>query len=265
MTLSDSCKSFISGLLCLNVNDRMDCKQALSHEWISKGKASTDHFDAAYLFQIKLFSRANKLQQILIHSVFSEMDKDEKHQIMADIRDIDINGGMEETEIINYILTRECGSGQSKDLQIRSPDIESLLDELETDQAFKIFNPDVHHELEEIDESKDSGNAEDDEDNFRDFPSNGSSKMISVAKFSKIMAASEQSYDVDLLVQRLDPTDSGHILLDNISDFEGTLISKETCRGVMADWAESGLQSKYVYVSDADEAANEQEDADLGN
>merc|ERR1712154_447798 len=110
ISLSDSCKDFISSLLCIDIKKRMDTDSALKHEWIStKGKALDAYFGDSHLNQINAFSTANKLQKILINSVLSEMDQKEKKTLLTALRDVNMNGNgrINENDIINYVLMHD--------------------------------------------------------------------------------------------------------------------------------------------------------------
>lgn len=88
VTLSASCKHFIAGLLCPDLEQRFDCAMALEHEWIAlKGKALDVYFGDFYMNQITMFSTANKLQKILIEAVFREMEESERRWLLKAVRD----------------------------------------------------------------------------------------------------------------------------------------------------------------------------------
>merc|ERR1712154_605833 len=110
ISLSDSCKDFISSLLRIDIKKRMDTDSALKHELIStKGKALDAYFGDSHLNQINAFSTANKLQKILIDSVLSEMEQKEKKTLLTALRDVNMNGNgiIDENDVINYVLMHD--------------------------------------------------------------------------------------------------------------------------------------------------------------
>ena len=82
--LSENCKDFILSLLSQNVKKRPTAKEALSHKWLAD--ASTDDLgDDLKIYQTN-FHHSNKLQQILIQAIFSEMSTDEKKFVVEELK-----------------------------------------------------------------------------------------------------------------------------------------------------------------------------------
>ena len=83
VNLSKNCKDFILSLLNQNVKQRPTAKEALSHKWLAD--ASTDDLgDDLKIYQTN-FHHSNKLQQILIQAIFSEMSTDEKKFVVEEL------------------------------------------------------------------------------------------------------------------------------------------------------------------------------------
>merc|ERR1712083_378392 len=82
--LSADCKDFIKALLNQSVKKRLNAKQALSHKWL-KNQINDDLGDDLKMYQTN-FHHSNKLQQILIQAMFSEMSKAEKKFVIDELK-----------------------------------------------------------------------------------------------------------------------------------------------------------------------------------
>lgn len=306
--LSESCKHFISSLLCTNPHKRLNAKEALSHEWISqKGKASHTYFGALHLNHIQLFSTANKLQKVMINAVLMDMDKKEKQLLLKAVRDLNMNANkiINENDIINYILMHDEVKGLALSTfddnmnDIESIDIDEFFDEINLAEMLSL-SPKVQKKINEndepnlnkgfviiCDEMKYDNDDDDKEDKLNelgvinqhklnmfgfssvspyhsdiDSDSDESdehfkirsraqsivtpeftecAKKISVEKFERIMLHADKEYDVDLLVTRLMPTNSGNIPFENINKFKGALHSEKSNKIILDDIVECGM------------------------
>ena len=244
--LSKSCKDFISSLLCVDISKRLDCSEALNHEWISeKHKASNDCFGDAYLQQIELFSTANKLQKILLNAVFTEMNKKEKQKLLKTLRglDKDGNGCLNKNDIINHILIN--GHMIGNELELKEQRIIN-----EYDQEYDVLIDDMLTEILQNEQNNQDSENDDDDLKFNEHqdeeneieplpPYNQMVKKISVPRFCELMEHSEKEYDIQALIESLAPTPSGHIQLSSINTFNGVIRTRDSICKMMDDMVDN--------------------------
>merc|ERR1712154_667715 len=82
--LSNDCKKFILSLLNRNVKKRLNAKQALKHKWLASA-SKDDLGDDLKIYQTN-FHHSNKLQQILIRAILSEMSMEEKKFVIEELK-----------------------------------------------------------------------------------------------------------------------------------------------------------------------------------
>ena len=84
VNLSDECKDFISCLLCINTEKRLNAEDALEHEWIIKylEKPSKCHFNYNSLNNFDLDMFLSKLHQNEIHSYETDIYDDQDIEIV---------------------------------------------------------------------------------------------------------------------------------------------------------------------------------------
>ena len=280
VTLSASCKDFIQGLLCKDVSQRMDCAAALQHEWIAdKAKARSVSLGEGYLENVRLFTRANQLQRIMLNAVLREMKQKEQRVLLKALRALDLERDAQKgsstgreskiyrDDVINYVLLHGQMDGDGLKLKFNDNyaeldsmthlslhgihhDIDGILEEIEEEESVcdvegyedEDKEDDGEDLIFELDEDDDEDEDEDEDFeavarhklNFYNFSSNQSSEtdfggsveafnMIAVDKFAGIMELAEKDYDVQSLVEQLQPTECGHIPLSHIMEYSGPL------------------------------------------
>mmetsp|Transcript_70473 Transcript_70473/g.63282 ORF Transcript_70473/g.63282 Transcript_70473/m.63282 type:complete len:347 (+) Transcript_70473:1-1041(+) len=83
---------------------------------------------------------------------------------------------------------------------------------------------------------------------------------ISVERFSCIMSYADKEYDVQELVQKLQPTNSGNIPLRHINMFNGPIHSKGSNNKMMHDMIMSGLNSVNASPNSTDDEDDEMDE-----
>ena len=103
--ITASCKDFITKLLCHNPQKRLSATEALKHEWIAGLSASTEHLHNDVLDSLKQYHYNNKLQNILINAILTEMEQEEqeilsKGLITMNRQESQVDG----TSVVDYLL-----------------------------------------------------------------------------------------------------------------------------------------------------------------
>ncbi len=103
--VSKSCRKFMEALLCHDVNKRLSAADALKQPWICGGVASTDNLAIEVLKSLKRYHYNNKLQEILVNAVLSEMDVSEQELLSLGLMDMNRNtSNMNDNKVVEYLL-----------------------------------------------------------------------------------------------------------------------------------------------------------------
>eukprot|EP00485_Elphidium_margaritaceum_P019926 CAMPEP_0202728722 /NCGR_PEP_ID=MMETSP1385-20130828/185768_1 /ASSEMBLY_ACC=CAM_ASM_000861 /TAXON_ID=933848 /ORGANISM="Elphidium margaritaceum" /LENGTH=539 /DNA_ID=CAMNT_0049394973 /DNA_START=1257 /DNA_END=2876 /DNA_ORIENTATION=- len=262
--LSDSCKDFISKLLQKDIEKRMSVDEALQHEWIvGHDSLSSINFGDCYLSQIQLFLRANKLQKVLMNSALAEMKESDKRLLWQALRDLDLNGSgkVAKDDLINYILCQSGNSERLKQLQVQPTeiymttlDVDDVLGQIDIKEDHKAqVQPTVQEQKSETVFVKSFSPPLPVDDVTMKKKILGSTR-ISIVRFSQLMQMAEKKYDIAPLVQRLQPTDSGFIPIQNINGFNGVLHSVQSNDLLLNQFVKSGLDALDAVESDVETA-----------
>ena len=103
--LTASCKDFIEGLMCRNIKKRMNVEQALKHPWINGSASTTEHLSAEFLQSLKRYNYGNKLQNILVNAILTEIEQEEQEILNQGILSINRQATeMDSNTVVDYLL-----------------------------------------------------------------------------------------------------------------------------------------------------------------
>ena len=105
MQLTDSCADFMKRLLCHDIEKRLSASEALKHEWISGGKASTHCLATDVLQNLTKFNFDNKLQYVLVNCILSELEGDDKQVLSKGLLSLNRETSvMDNASVVEYLL-----------------------------------------------------------------------------------------------------------------------------------------------------------------
>ena len=103
--LTASCKDFIRRLLSHDIEARLTAKEALRHEWIAGTAASTGDLDVDHLQSLKRYRHHNKLKDILVNAVLSEMELEDQEVLSQGLQALNRQmSDMNEDVVVDYLL-----------------------------------------------------------------------------------------------------------------------------------------------------------------
>ena len=197
--LSNECKNFISNLLELDTKKRMSCQEALKHKWIIQQHDTDDHYDNdddddekkinnndnfLHLEKLKQYDYGNKLKQILINGILSELDDKEKTLLNEALMHLE-----KDDEKHDHI---------ANDLIVRAATMDHLL----------------------LGNITDDDDDDDDDDDELIIKQRSHSTKLSVHKLSNYLSNLNDDNEYSQIIKDMDPSNSGFVEMDKINQYK---------------------------------------------
>jgi len=251
--LTDSCRDFISKLLCHDTALRMSASEALQHEWIAGNTASESNLSCHVLSSLKRLRYEKKLHKVLVDAMLSGVDRDRQKALTQGLLTLNRQRStMDNQAVVNYLLLNSPMIGAAN--EERTPQRKNVRFKFNEDKMVHLddeglgLSPCTEQDVDEVLNNLDFTSMSDDEENFgMQLVSPMMAKLVSspsfltspaltatvsnasyvstetledrdsipVEHFRDIMERSPKKYDVDGIVEELEV--DGVIPLSNIA------------------------------------------------
>ena len=115
LSLTDSCKDFITSLLCDDVEKRLSAEDALKHPWIADDAAASENLA---IDALKRFHYRSKLIKILVNAVLHELSEEDQELLSNGLlnlnREVDV---MNDEQVLEWLLLH-CPIDEQEELSI---------------------------------------------------------------------------------------------------------------------------------------------------
>ena len=115
LSLTDSCKDFITSLLCDDVEKRLSAEDALKHPWIADDAAASENLA---IDALKRFHYRSKLIKILVNAVLHELSEEDQELLSNGLlnlnREVDV---MNDEQVLEWLLLH-CPIDEQEELSL---------------------------------------------------------------------------------------------------------------------------------------------------